>query len=536
MGPALEPVSLLLVDDRRENLLALKAILDFPGYLLVTASSGPEALEKVAHEDFALILLDVAMPGMTGFDVADRLKKDERTRTIPILFLTAVMTGLEEIYRAYNIGAVDYLIKPLNVEAVRSKVAVFADLFRQRREIERREERLREAERREHALQLAELRVASDDRYRRLVDGIDHAFGWTMDHDARRLSFVSRRGPEILGHPAGAFLRDGFFLDCVHPDDREVTRRAFAAAAEEGRDQALQHRLVTASGALRWFHTGVGRGTQPQTREVVLHGFSADVTELKAAEERQQRLARENARLYEHAERSAQALRELVRIVSHDLRNPLGSVLLGVKSAAAALSPGEDIGRATALLDVAERNVQTMVRLVDDLMERELLQTGKLSLRKAPCPVQTLLRDASSLVEAAARAKPIDVHVEADAVRGVVLPCDRDRVVQILSNLLDNAIKFSPPAAEVVMAARPAQAAICFEVSDEGPGIDPAQLPHVFEPMWQAEQGAQRGLGLGLSIAQALVQAHGGNIGVESTPGKGSRFYFCLPTDAGSGK
>jgi signal transduction histidine kinase len=528
-----EAVSLLLVDDRPENLLALKAILDLPGYRLVTASSGPEALEKIAHEDFALLLLDVAMPGMSGFEVADQLKNEERTRTIPILFLTAVATGFEEVYRAYKIGAVDYLIKPLNVEAVRSKVAVFADLYRQRREIERRDERLRQAERREFALQLAELRIASDDRYRRLVEGIDHAFGWTTDKDARRLKFLSRRATESLGYPAEAFLREGFLLECVHPDDRETTRSAFAAAAEKGLDQIVNHRLVTASGAVRWYHTSVSRGLEPHTHQIVLHGLSTDVTELKAAEERQHRLARENARLYEHSERVAQALEELLRVVSHDLRNPLSSVLLGIKTASAALSSGEDIARAKNALEVVERNARIMVRLVDDLVERELVRTGKLSLTKARHEVQTLLRDALALVEQAARAKPVELRVEADAVRDAVLLCDRDRVLQVLANLLHNAIKFSPRDGTVLLAASPEPGAIRFEVVDQGPGIDPAQLPNVFERMWQAKQGAQRGLGLGLSIARALVHAHGGEIEVDSTPGKGSTFFFTLPLGEG---
>ncbi len=528
-----EEVNLLIVDDRPENLLALRAFLDLPGYRIVSASSGPEALEKVAHEDFALVLLDVAMPGMSGFDVADRLKQDERTRAIPILFLTAVATGFEQVYRAYQMGAVDYLIKPLDVGAVRSKVAVFADLYRKRREVERRDERLRDNERREFALRLAELRVASDDRYRRLVEGIDHAFSWTADRHGRRLSFVSRRASELLGYPAEAFLKDGFLLERVHPADRESTERAIAIAAEEGRDQYVNHRLITATGATCWCHTAMGRGVEPQTREVVLHGFSTDVTDLKAAEERQQRLARENARLYEHAERVNMALEELVRVVSHDLRNPLGSVLLNIKTASVALSSEEDVAKAKRALDVAERSARTMVRLVDDLVERELVRTGKLSLTKARHEVKTLLHDAVSLVEPAARAKPVELRVEAEAVEDAVLLCDRDRVLQVLSNLLHNAIKFSPRDGTVRLSARPEQGAIWFEVTDEGPGIDPEQLPHVFERMWQAKQGAQRGLGMGLSIARDLVEAHGGHIAVESTPGKGSTFFFTIPTGEG---
>jgi PAS domain S-box-containing protein len=374
--------------------------------------------------------------------------------------------------------------------------------------------------------------VASADRYSNLIEGIDHAFGWPADHYARRLSFVSRRGPELLGYPAEAFLQDGFFLERVHPDDREITRRAFEVVGAEGRDDSFQHRFVTAGGAARWFHTAVSRGLQPHTREVVLHGLSSDVTELKASEERQQRLARENARLYEQAERVAQAREELLRLVSHDLRNPLGSVLLSLKSALVTLGSEEDLGRTKSALEMAERNALTMARLVDDLMEREFVQTGKLSLEVAPHDVQSLLREATSLVEPSARAKAIKLRIEADSVKGAVVPCDRHRILQVLGNLLDNAIKFSPREGRVAIAANPEPGVIRFEVTDEGPGIEPVHLPHVFDQMWQAKRGTQRGLGLGLSIARALVEAHGGHIRVESTLGQGSKFFFTLPTQS----
>jgi PAS domain S-box-containing protein len=524
-------VSLLLVDDRPANLLALEAILELPGYRLVRATSGPEALEKVAREDFALILLDVAMPEMTGFDVADRLKKDERTRSIPILFLTAVATGLDEIYRAYRIGAVDYLIKPLNVDAVRSKVEVFVDLYRQRHAVERRDERLREAERREHDLRLAELRVASDERYRKLVEGIDHAFGWTADREGLRLSFVSRRASELLGYPAEAFLREGFLLERVHPDDREAMRRSFAAAVGEGQDQTVNHRLVTASDTVRWFHTALSRGRDPETHDFVLHGLSSDVTNLKAAEERQQRLARENARLYQHSARLAQSREEVLRVVAHDLRNPLAAVLLGVDAAFAALS--EDPAKVRRALESAQRNARTSARLVDDLVDRELADAGRLALDKVAQDVPALLCDAASMVEAQSRDKGVEVHVDADAVRGTSVVCDRDRVLQVLSNLLGNAIKFAPLGRPVLLGALREERDVRFSVSDEGPGIDSAQLPHVFDRMWQAEPRTRGGLGIGLFIARGIVQAHEGRIWAESSPGKGSTFFFTLPIGTG---
>jgi PAS domain S-box-containing protein len=278
MRSAPEPVSLLLVDDRPENLMALEAILDSPEYHLVKARSGPEAIAALEKEEFALVLLDVAMPGMTGFDVADHMQSHERTKHLPILFLTAVATGLDEIYRAYRIGAVDYLIKPLNIGAVRAKVAVFADLFRQRREVERQTLALREAERREHAIRIAEMRVASDERYRKLVEGIDHAFAWEADVCAERLSFVSRRARDILGYPLSEFDRPGFLLEHVHPEDRERMRAALEEAAAEKGDRSVTHRLIAADGTARWFHTALSCTPSLVNQHAELHGLSMDVT------------------------------------------------------------------------------------------------------------------------------------------------------------------------------------------------------------------------------------------------------------------
>src|SRR5215471_8759474 len=213
------PINLLLVDDRPENLIALQAILKRPDYHLVTATSGQDALQLALRERFTVILLDVVMPGLDGLEVARHLKELERTRHIPILFLTAVATHVEQIYRAYSVGAVDYLIKPLDAEMVRKKVGVFVDLARQREEIAWQAERLRETERREYELRLAEMRVASDRRYRKLVDGIDHAIGWTADESCT-LSFVSAHAERILGYSMDDFMRPDFWPRHLHHGDR----------------------------------------------------------------------------------------------------------------------------------------------------------------------------------------------------------------------------------------------------------------------------------------------------------------------------
>ena len=157
---------ILVVDDRREDLLVLEEVLRGPGYEVLTASSGTEALRRVLERDFAVIVLDVMMPEMDGFELATLIKRRERSRHTPMIFLTAAGSDIRGSYRAYSVGAVDYLAKPLDRDLIRAKVAIFADLFRKDLHIQKQAEALREADRRETELALAELEVKNRHRRR----------------------------------------------------------------------------------------------------------------------------------------------------------------------------------------------------------------------------------------------------------------------------------------------------------------------------------------------------------------------------------
>ncbi len=148
-----DPVNILLVDDRAENLRVLEAILEPLGQTLIHASSGEEALRELLLRDFAVILLDVQMPGMSGLETARYVKSRPRTRSVPIIFLTAINKDESHVFRAYEVGAVDYLFKPFDPEILRSKVSVFVDLWRQQEQIKRQEETIRESQRRELELE-----------------------------------------------------------------------------------------------------------------------------------------------------------------------------------------------------------------------------------------------------------------------------------------------------------------------------------------------------------------------------------------------
>src|SRR5687768_18223714 len=173
-----DAVDILIVDDQVEDLTAMREVLSAPDVNVITAMSGTDALKHLLRQDFAVIVLDVIMPEMDGFELATLIKSRERSQYTPMVFLTADATDAKRLYRAYSVGAIDYLEKPVDPEIMRAKVAVFVDLFRKDRRILDQAKTLRESERRERDLQIAELKLAAERRYNNLAEAVPQIV-WT---------------------------------------------------------------------------------------------------------------------------------------------------------------------------------------------------------------------------------------------------------------------------------------------------------------------------------------------------------------------
>jgi PAS domain S-box-containing protein len=278
---AAEKVNILLVDDRPENLAAVRAALNVPSYNVVTAQSGAEALRCLLREEFALILLDVLMPEMDGFELAALIKAREPTRTVPIIFLTAVGGDVSFIYRGYSAGAVDYLVKPIDSDVVRAKVAVFVDLYRKNRQIRRQAEMLRDAERRERATQLRELARVNQQRYENLADAIPQIV-WTARADGV-LDHCNQRWYDFTGLTPERTTQNGWLV-LLHPEDRARTEAAWRESLETGRPFAIECRLRDADGVYRW-HLGRALPERNVERQIVAWlGTFTDIDEHKRAE------------------------------------------------------------------------------------------------------------------------------------------------------------------------------------------------------------------------------------------------------------
>jgi signal transduction histidine kinase len=230
---------------------------------------------------------------------------------------------------------------------------------------------------------------------------------------------------------------------------------------------------------------------------------------------------------YRQTEAARRARESMMAIVSHDLRSPLSAVLLGIGYIRRAAGEGRSLKGMSGALDAVHRGADSMRRLVDDLLDAAKIESGHFSIEPERQRLLPILQDAVDAGALAADAKRMRVTLEAAEGEHPV-HCDRQRLTQVLANLIGNAVKFSPEGAQVEVKLRDEGAWLRIDVRDSGPGIASEHLPHVFARYWQASDTAHMGTGLGLFIAKNIVESHGGRIEVESERGRGSVFSVFL--------
>lgn len=288
----LEAVPVLMVDDREENHVALEVVLRNPGYQLIRANSGDDALRYLLDQIPAVILMDVQMPGLDGYETATIIKSNPRTRDIPIIFITAINTDERFLHRGYEHGAIDYIYKPFDPYVLRSKVAVLTDLFRKTERLLRAERALRESEALERERKIADLELRSlrreqieQKRYRSLVEGIDHGFVWSANPESMALTFVSPAAVKLTGYSPEDWLSDpNFFLKRLNLEDQPAFQASLERAIATGAEIQVEHRIQLATGQSAWFQTGMRVVAGGEGARSELRGLSVDISKLKNAE------------------------------------------------------------------------------------------------------------------------------------------------------------------------------------------------------------------------------------------------------------
>jgi PAS domain S-box-containing protein len=515
-----QPVRILLVDDRAENLVALEAILEGPDRTLVFARSGREALRELLRQAFALILLDVNMPDMDGFETAGLIRRRPASAHTPIIFLTAEHDeGL--VTRSYELGAVDYISTPVNRDTLRAKAAVFVELFRKTEENRWQAERLRRVEARLRRRAEERLRQA-DEHLRLVVESVsDYAI---FSLDARGRIATWNAGAERL---FGVTRTEAVGSDCaiLFPEEVRGEPRHWLRARAEGRTEV--DAWFERKGGARFFGRGVVTAMRGPDDEI--QGYSKvvhDATERKQAEEA---LARQAEQLQE-----ANRLKdEFLAVLSHELRTPLNAIIGWTQ-----MLRRERLDAATSrqALDAIARNGEAQLGLINDILDVSRFVAGKTRLNLAAVDVREAVRAAADTGAVAAAAKGVALRVEVGD-EPLLVHGDADRLQQVVWNLVSNAVKFTPAGGHVSAAARRAGSLVSVVVTDDGAGIPASFVPHVFERFRQADSSSVRahgGLGLGLAIVRHLVELHGGVVRAGSEgEGKGACFEVQLPALAG---
>jgi PAS domain S-box-containing protein len=528
-GPGLVRAKILIADDDPRNLFAVEEMLRGPGLDIVLAESGEEVLRHVLKDDFALILLDVRMPRIDGYEVAAMIRARPRSSRVPILFLTAYNKEELHVFRGYSAGAVDYVFKPIEPLILKSKVDVFVDLYRKTEEIRRQGEE-------ERRLLIENLRVRNEKlqaeqalRRREEHQGLVlralpiALYTATLQDDHRRLHFTNERIERITGFSPQPFLEEADFWESrVHPEDHDRILNELATVYEAGA-VAVEYRWRCADGAERYIldQAVLMRDDRGSPREIF--GMWLDVTERKQLE---------TSLL--HASK-LEAVGRLTGGIAHDFNNMLSVVIGNLDLMQNSLDGNE---RAARRVRLALEGAQRCADLTDRLLtfsRRQPLQTSIVDLQNlVPGMLELLQRTLGERIDVQLKTQETLWSVEVDATQ----------LEAALVNLAVNARDAMPDGGSltVAMENRTFEEAgpqlsdlrgdfVAISVTDTGTGIAPEVLEKVFEPFFTTKESG-KGTGLGLSMVYGFVRQSGGHIEIDSRLDAGTTIRLFLPRAA----
>jgi len=556
-----DKANILVVDDLPEKLLVVGSILEELEQNVVTARSGAEALRRVLEQEFAVILLDVNMPGIDGYETAALIRQRKRSAHTPIIFITAYADEMNTT-QGYKLGAVDYVLSPVVPEVLRTKVRVFVDLHLMTQQVRR------QADERVALAQAQAAQVAAEEATRRsnFLAEASKVLSGSLDVEATVLALARLPVPFLAD--VGAVTLTG--------EHGQPSKTELAWVGSAG-DQILTASVIGAQGPHDELHTAVERvlaegslvminglatpyppegynGTAPPPgpalRSAVVLPLNArgrtlgaltlavsnpqrpaSIHDMAVARDFAARaaIALDNGRLYREVQEADRRKNDFLSMLAHELRNPLAPIRNGIHILRVIDSSDPQVRETREMMS---RQVQHLVRLVDDLLDLSRINRGKIRLQTEPVSLADVLTRAVEtcrplIAERQHRlsvaAPPAPLRVQGDAVR----------LTQVVGNLLNNAAKYTPQGGEIwLSAAREGEDAI-IRVRDNGVGIPADMLGSVFDLFTQGARTLDRsegGLGIGLTLVRQLVELHSGKVEAQSEgPNRGSEFVVHLP-------
>ena len=506
---------ILIVDDDERNAFAATQALETLGQELVVARSGEEALRKLLTDEYAVILLDLHMPGMDGYETAELIRQRRRNRDVPIVFLTAVFRDEAHIFKAYSAGAVDVVFKPVDPFILRSKVQVLVDLHIKTLELEQQSESRRlliEENARVHAEKLAAERALrrTQERQEAILRALPLVFHSRTADPPYEPLFVGGNVMELTGFSADEFLATADFgISRVHPEDVDIVVRAQAEARRTG-SYACEYRWQCADGSYRsLIDQGVLAPDEDSGRQMVF-GTLLDNTERRGLEEQ-----------LGHA-RKMEAVGQLTGGVAHDFNNLLTVVLGNIELIRRRTGDQHELARQIDAVRQAAEKGGALTRQLLAFSRRQRLNPLTVDLNTLIADFAPLMRQAvgeAVSIELALAGEPLPAHLDPAQFESALL------------NLAVNARDAMEGGGQLSIAAGTVggeDPKIVVTVRDTGEGMDADVASRIFEPFFTTKE-IGKGSGLGLSQVYGFVRQSGGEITVKSAPGQGATFEIQLP-------
>jgi signal transduction histidine kinase len=484
---------ILIVDDKPENIFSLKTILELHSFPTDTALSGEEALKKILRQSYAMIILDVQMPGMDGFEVAEAVGGYSKARDIPIIFLSAANTDKKFITKGYTSGGSDYITKPIDPDILLLKVKTFYRLYEQNSELNRIQASLRsEIEFRKKVQDELQERAGE---LHSILESIPQ-IAFTTGADGR-IEFVNEHWLQY------APSKQEF--PCTHPDDPDLARQ-WEKTVASGQALEMEVRVRPIDKEEYRFH--LLRAIPIREGDTITKwvGTFTDIDDQKQAVKKKD---------------------EFISIASHELKTPLTTIKAYVQLLDRAID-AEDPTRLYVERTLIQ--IRKLDKLIVDLLDLSKIESGKLKFNKKLFPFETTL---SNTVEMIRQTYPdYQIIILPQGKADIQLYGDESRIEQVLINYLTNAVKYSPENKEIhVETDIQPDGRLLVRVRDFGIGIRKDHQSNIFSKFYRVEETSNRfqGLGIGLYICAEIIRRHEGEYGVESEPGRGSVFYFSLP-------
>jgi PAS domain S-box-containing protein len=537
-------VKILAIDDNNIILMSLKAFIKmaFPDAVLYLALNGPLGIDLALEHDPDVILLDILMPEMDGFEVCRKLKQDKKMRDIPVVFFTQLKGDKENRIKALEVGAEGFLTKPIDEteliaqiramvkikeanEQKRDEKAHLAKLVAERtRELEQNQlatiKLLEDLKEENEARRKTEADLLESEIHFRTLADSGQALIWTSDLE-KKCDYFNQTWLNFTGRALEQELGDGW-IEVVHPDDLKHCVDVYVTAFDKREKFSMEYRILHSSGEYRWIQDDGSPRFNSKGEFIGYIGHCLDITERKKVE---QTLLQNENRL-----RELNATKDkFFSIIAHDLKSPFNGIIGFSNLLAIEVQENNYEGIREYARIIQDSSLRAM-ELLENLMEWSRSQTGRMEFNPDFVEIDALINEVSKLLSDSARQKSISISTVLP--KKLIVSADQAMVTAVLRNLISNAVKFTNAGGKIVISAERKPEELLVTVQDNGIGMKKEvvdRLFHIDTNFSTTGTKNETGTGLGLILCAEFVEKHGGKIWAESEVGKGSKFHFTIP-------